>query len=58
MTFLSELAANATKNNVALVFYSGNDDALVAHRSTEGWFSLFLLLFRYLTPVTPVVIQV
>ncbi|KAJ7933813.1 alpha/beta-hydrolase [Mycena leptocephala] len=35
MTFLSELAANATKNNVALVFYSGNDDALVAHRSTE-----------------------
>ncbi|KAJ7024658.1 alpha/beta-hydrolase [Mycena alexandri] len=33
--FLDELAANATKNNVGIVWYSGNDDALTTHWSTE-----------------------
>ncbi|EIN06504.1 alpha/beta-hydrolase [Punctularia strigosozonata HHB-11173 SS5] len=35
MAFLSELAANASAHHVSMVFYSGNDDALVAHRGTE-----------------------
>ncbi|KAJ7741263.1 alpha/beta-hydrolase, partial [Mycena metata] len=33
--FLSELATNASKNGVSLIFYSGNDDSLISHRSTE-----------------------
>jgi hypothetical protein len=36
MTFLTELATNASAKGVGMVFYSGNDDALVAHRGTEG----------------------
>ncbi|KAK7018469.1 carboxypeptidase [Favolaschia claudopus] len=36
MVFLDELAANASERGVAIVFYSGNDDSLVAHRGTEG----------------------
>ncbi|KAK7691074.1 hypothetical protein QCA50_006177 [Cerrena zonata] len=35
IAFLSELATNASINNVSIVFYSGNDDALVQHRGTE-----------------------
>ncbi|KAF7361135.1 Alpha/beta-hydrolase [Mycena sanguinolenta] len=35
MVFLSELASNASAQGVAIVFYSGNDDSLVAHRGTE-----------------------
>ncbi|EPQ57234.1 alpha/beta-hydrolase [Gloeophyllum trabeum ATCC 11539] len=35
MAFLSELAQNATKNNVSMIFYSGNADLLVGHRGTE-----------------------
>ncbi|KAJ7143727.1 Alpha/Beta hydrolase protein [Mycena epipterygia] len=35
MTFLSDLAANASAHGVGIVFYSGNDDSLVAHRGTE-----------------------
>ncbi|KAJ6536096.1 Alpha/Beta hydrolase protein [Mycena capillaripes] len=36
MVFLSELAANASAHGVGIVFYSGNDDSLVAHRGTEN----------------------
>ncbi len=36
MTFLSELAANASERNVGVLIYSGNDDSLVSHRSSEG----------------------
>jgi len=36
MVFLSELAANASERGVGIVFYSGNDDSLVAHRGTEA----------------------
>lgn len=36
MAFLDELAANATKNNVSVIIYSGNDDSLVPHRGSEG----------------------
>jgi carboxypeptidase D len=36
MAFLTELATNATMHNVPIVIYSGNDDALVAHRGSEG----------------------
>jgi carboxypeptidase D len=32
---MDELAANATKENVGIVWYSGNDDALTSHWSTE-----------------------
>ncbi|KAF5361823.1 hypothetical protein D9756_002268 [Leucocoprinus leucothites] len=35
MAFLSELAANASKQDIGVVFYSGNNDALIAHRGTE-----------------------
>ncbi|KAI9065612.1 alpha/beta-hydrolase [Trametes sanguinea] len=35
MAFMDELATNATHKNVAVVLYSGNDDALVSHRGTE-----------------------
>ncbi|KAK7685690.1 hypothetical protein QCA50_011034 [Cerrena zonata] len=35
MAFFDELAANATKNNVSVVIYSGNDDSLVPHRGSE-----------------------
>jgi carboxypeptidase D len=36
MAFLTELATNATKHNVSVVIFSGNDDSLVAHRGSEG----------------------
>ena len=36
IAFLDDLAANATKNNVGVVIYSGNDDTLVSHRGSEG----------------------
>ncbi|KAF8217978.1 Alpha/Beta hydrolase protein [Mycena galopus ATCC 62051] len=35
MVFLSDLAANASAQGVGIIFYSGNDDSLVAHRGTE-----------------------
>lgn len=35
MAFLDQLAANASAHGVGVVMYSGNDDSLVAHRSTE-----------------------
>jgi len=35
MTFLSDLATNASTHGVGIIFYSGNDDSLVAHRGTE-----------------------
>ncbi|CAK5281400.1 unnamed protein product [Mycena citricolor] len=34
-TFLDELAANATEEGIDFVWYSGNDDALTTHWSTE-----------------------
>ncbi|KAJ7737771.1 alpha/beta-hydrolase [Mycena maculata] len=34
-TFLDELATNATKEGIDIVWYSGNDDALTTHWSTE-----------------------
>jgi len=35
MAFLTELATNATQKNVSVVIYSGNDDSLVSHISSE-----------------------
>ncbi|KAJ7027721.1 alpha/beta-hydrolase [Mycena alexandri] len=35
IAFLSDLATNATANNISIVFYSGNDDSLVQHHGTE-----------------------
>ncbi|KZP30592.1 alpha/beta-hydrolase [Athelia psychrophila] len=35
MAFLSELATNASKHNIGVVIYSGNDDSLVPHRGSE-----------------------
>ena len=36
MAFLTELATNASQRGVKIVLYSGNDDSLISHRSTEG----------------------
>ncbi|KAI9065255.1 alpha/beta-hydrolase [Trametes sanguinea] len=35
MAFLNDLATNATRKNVAVVLYSGNDDSILPHRGTE-----------------------
>jgi carboxypeptidase D len=35
MAFMDELATNASANGVRIVWYSGNDDALTTHFSTE-----------------------
>ncbi|KAJ7108885.1 Alpha/Beta hydrolase protein [Mycena crocata] len=35
MNFLTEFATNATAHGISVVLYSGNDDALIAHRGTE-----------------------
>src|ERR1700761_7357790 len=35
MLFFDDLFANASKNGVGIVIYSGNDDMLVAHRGSE-----------------------
>jgi hypothetical protein len=35
MAFMDELAANASANGVGMIWYSGNDDALTTHFSTE-----------------------
>ena len=37
-TFLTELATNSSANSISWVFYSGNDDFIIAHRGTEGAF--------------------
>ena len=37
MSFLTELATNATRNHVGVVVkFSGNDDPVVAHFGSEG----------------------
>jgi carboxypeptidase D len=36
MTFLTELATNATSHGVGIVLFSGNNDALIPHRGTES----------------------
>ncbi|KAJ3890728.1 alpha beta-hydrolase [Lentinula edodes] len=36
MTFLTDLATNGTQKGVGFVFFSGNDDSLIAHRGTEA----------------------
>jgi hypothetical protein len=46
MTFLDDLATNATKHHVSVIIYSGNLDSLIAHRGSEGKFvSLLALLY-------------
>ncbi|KAF7356332.1 Carboxypeptidase [Mycena venus] len=35
MNFLTETATNATAHGISVILYSGNDDALIAHRGTE-----------------------
>ncbi|KAJ7787876.1 Alpha/Beta hydrolase protein [Mycena olivaceomarginata] len=44
MVFLSELADNASERGIGIVFYSGNDDLLVAHRGTEGKYRFQLVI--------------
>lgn len=46
MIFLTELASNATAQNLSIILYSGNDDALITHRGTEG-------MHRFLLVSTP-----
>lgn len=43
MDFMTELATNATARGVDIVLYSGNDDSLIAHRSTESSFLYCIL---------------
>ena len=33
---MDELATNATAQNVSIIVYSGNNDLLISHRSSEG----------------------
>ncbi|KAF9006055.1 Alpha/Beta hydrolase protein [Cyathus striatus] len=35
MNFFTEMATNATKKGVGVILYSGNDDAVISHLSTE-----------------------
>ncbi|KAJ7698953.1 Alpha/Beta hydrolase protein [Mycena rosella] len=35
MNFLSELATNTTAHDISVILFSGNNDALIAHRGTE-----------------------
>ena len=60
MAFLDELALNATKNNVGVVIYSGNDDALVAHTGSQGTVSSHLvsIYIAFTDTLISVVIQV
>jgi len=44
MVFLDDLATNATAHDVSIIIYSGNDDALIPHRGSEG--TCYLLLIR------------
>lgn len=36
MAFLTDLATNASYSNVGVVIYSGNDDSLVSHISSQS----------------------
>jgi hypothetical protein len=36
VAFLDDLAKNASAHNISVVIYSGNDDSLVPHWSSEG----------------------
>lgn len=36
MAFLTDLATNASNHGVAVLIYSGNDDSLVSHISSES----------------------
>ncbi|KAF8074955.1 Alpha/Beta hydrolase protein [Lyophyllum atratum] len=40
MNWFTEFATNATARGVGVVLYSGNNDALIAHRSTESLFAI------------------
>ena len=53
MQFLNDLAANATKHNVAIAIYSGNDYALEAHRGSESMPNSIHLTIRLLTWTSP-----
>lgn len=57
MAFLSELATNTTKHGIKVIIYSGNDDLLVAHRSSEGTCCSFRVS-EYTDNVNAVIIQV
>ena len=54
---MDELAANATKHNVGIVLYSGNDDILVSHYTTEGMRVPVDQDYRTLIPFVEVLIQ-
>lgn len=59
MTFLTELATNASNHGVHIITYVGNDDAISPHFGTEGivfwgtsgmqiYLTTIQLLYRYL----------
>ncbi|KDQ48898.1 hypothetical protein JAAARDRAFT_43174 [Jaapia argillacea MUCL 33604] len=50
MAFLTKLAMNASIWSVAMIFYSGNDDSLTAHRGTQdnGEFAGIILQERHI----------
>lgn len=46
MAFLTDLATSMTKEKVKVVIFSGNDDALLAHRGSEGLsYNITMMLF-------------
>ena len=42
VAFFDELAANATKHDVKVVIYLGNDDSVCPHFSSESTLLLFI----------------
>lgn len=59
MDFLSDLATNASAQGIGVLIYSGNDDSLVSHFSSEGRINLmYLNVSLIIRSCTPVVIQV
>lgn len=54
MTFLTDLATNATNKGVDVVIYSGNDDSLVSRFSSEVVIQVRLSLLASSSPSSPV----
>jgi len=42
MAFLSELATNASRQDISVIFYEGNNDGLIAHRGIEVTIQVFV----------------
>ena len=57
MSFLTDLATNATAHNITVVIFSANDDALIPHLGSQGRPSIVFIV-TWLTRIPTVTIQV